>query len=245
MSASTHSRSRWVAWVRCSNKRARVPIATAGAQALRAREAVGKGGAAALEELDPRGGVEVAAERELHREGALVVGGAGRVVEQQLLEAGLADRGESVDLAGATARLRAAAGARRRRGRRRATRWPGSARRTWSSRGRRPRWRRHVRGAGGPGRATRTRCPRACRASRRRASSARSRGAVAPSAVRGWRDRACVLPCDRWCVRYIGAIYRREYTHARTGESAQRGTPVHCAGAPAHRLRAGSKSRPP
>ena len=70
-------------------QRARVPIATASAQALRAREAIGKGTAAALEELDPRGGVEVTAERELHRERALVVDGAGRVVEQQLLEPGL------------------------------------------------------------------------------------------------------------------------------------------------------------
>src|SRR6478609_424356 len=81
---------------------ARIPVA-AHARTTRVREAVGEHGPTALQELEARGRVEMAAQHELERERALVVAGVG---EQELLEASVAALGDSVRLAGATARLR-------------------------------------------------------------------------------------------------------------------------------------------
>ena len=124
--------------------------------------------------------------------------------------------------------------------------------------------RRRAPGGAAPGRASRRRCPTATRGSRPVASSARSRGAVAPSAVRGWRARARG-PYVRSCradisLRYIGC----QYTHGRRGgrpvnERPRAGYPggserairrgpgslVQWRRAPAHRLRAGPTGRPP
>ena len=81
ISASTHSRSRWVDWVRCSKSDARVAVAAARRRAPGAGQAVGERGAPAGEQLEARLGIEVTAERELERERALVVAG-GVVVER-------------------------------------------------------------------------------------------------------------------------------------------------------------------
>ena len=81
-------------------------------------------------------------------------------------------------------------------------------------RSRRPlRWRRSARGGAAPGTATRTRCPRAARASPTGASSGRSRGAAALRATRG-------PPAPTCAPRYIESIYRCKHCRSDCPESA-------------------------
>ena len=85
--------------------------------------------------------------------------------------------------------------------------------------------------------ATRTRSPTPSRGSRRRASSTRSRGAVAPSAIRGWRARARVVLRELWwwldiSVRYIESEYTDGEQECNAGGVGT--TPGPGAAAPVH-----------